>query len=184
MSTPTTGVLARPLPAIEPAEPLRRKRLRLLDLRRWISPLAILLLWQVASGTGALPADKPSSPWTVLQTGIDLAKSGELGEALVISFGRAMTGFAIGAAIGIALGIISGLFRWGEALVDPPVQMLRTLPLFGLIPLLILWTGIGEEPKIILLVFGVVFPLYLNVHSGIRNVDSDLVEAEIGRAHV
>jgi len=177
VSTPNTGVLARPRPAAAPAESLPRRRLRRPDLRRWISPVAIVLLWQLASATGALPADKLSSPYTVLRTGIDLAGTGELGQALVISFGRAITGFVIGAAIGIALGIVSGLSRWGEALVDPPVQMLRTLPLFGLIPLLILWAGIGEEPKIILLVFGVAFPLYLNVHSGIRNVDSDLVEA-------
>ena len=177
MSISTAGVLARDQPATEVPvhQPLRRVRLP--DLRRWISPVAIVLLWQLASATGALPADKLSSPLTVLRTGIDLAKTGELGDALVTSFTRAMIGFAIGAAIGIALGIIAGLSRWGEALVDPPVQMLRTLPLFGLIPLLILWSGIGEAPKIILLVYGVTFPLYLNVHSGIRNVDSDLVEA-------
>jgi sulfonate transport system permease protein len=177
VSSSTTGVLARPQPAIEPAKALPRKRLRRPDLRRWISPVGIVLLWQLAGATGVLPSEKLSSPLTVLRTGIDLAKTGELGDALLISFGRAMTGFAIGAAIGIVLGIVSGLSRWGEALVDPPVQMLRTLPLFGLIPLLILWSGIGEQPKIILLVFGVAFPLYLNVHSGIRNVDSDLVEA-------
>jgi sulfonate transport system permease protein len=131
----------------------------------------------VASVTGVLPADKLSAPFTVLRTGIDLAKTGELGDALVISFGRAVTGFAIGAAIGIALGMISGLSRWGEALVDPPVQMLRTLPFLGLIPLLILWFGIGEEPKIVLVALGVAFPLYLNVHSAIRGVDDQLIEA-------
>jgi sulfonate transport system permease protein len=178
VSISTTGVLARPEPVTEStAGDVPRKRRRLPDLRRWISPVAIVLLWQVASGTGVLPSDKLSSPVTVFRSGVDLARSGELGQALLVSFGRAMLGFGIGAAIGIALGVIAGLSRWGEALVDPPVQMLRTLPLFGLIPLLILWAGIGEAPKIILLVFGVAFPLYLNVHSGIRNVDSHLVEA-------
>jgi sulfonate transport system permease protein len=139
--------------------------------------VAILLLWQAASATGALPPDKLSSPLAVLRTGVDLARSGELGDALLVSFGRAVTGFLVGAGIGIALGVLAGLSRWGEALLDPPVQMLRTLPLFGLIPLLILWSGIGEAPKIILLVLGVTFPVYLNVHSGIRGVDRDLVEA-------
>lgn len=64
--------------------------------------------------------------------------------------------------------MVSGLSRWGGLLVDPPVQMLRTLPHLGLVPLFILWFGIGELPKVLLVALGVLFPMYLNVHSGVR----------------
>ncbi|MFD1048071.1 ABC transporter permease, partial [Kibdelosporangium lantanae] len=127
--------------------------------------------------TGLLPPDKLSSPWTVLRSGVELARTGELGEAFVVSLQRVAIGFVIGAAAGLVLGVVAGLSKWGSALVDPPVQMLRTLPFLGLIPLFILWFGIGEEPKIALVALGVAFPLYLNVYSGIRNTEPQLVEA-------
>jgi sulfonate transport system permease protein len=172
-----TSLVARPVDAQHAAVPRKRPRRRLPDLRRWISPLAIVVLWQLASSTGLLPPDKLSSPWTVLRSGVELAQSGELGEAFVVSLRRVAIGFVLGAVIGLVLGIVSGLSRWGAALVDPPVQMLRTLPFLGLIPLFILWFGIGEEPKIALVTLGVAFPLYLNVHSGIRNTEPHLIEA-------
>lgn len=153
------------------------RRRRLPDLRRWISPVALIVLWQVTSATGLLPPDKLSSPWTVLQAGVETARTGELGDAFAVSIGRVGLGFLFGASVAVVLGIVAGLSRWGNVLIDPPVQMLRTLPFLGLIPLFILWFGIGEEPKIVLVALGVAFPLYLNVHSGIRNVDDQLVEA-------
>ncbi|WP_037368381.1 ABC transporter permease [Amycolatopsis orientalis] len=173
MSISTTGVL----PRAETAAPKRARRRRWPSLRRWISPVALVAAWQIASSTGALPPDKLSSPWTVLQAGVDVARSGELGSAFAVSLGRVGAGFALGAFAGLLLGAVAGLSRWGEALVDPPVQMLRTLPFLGLIPLFILWFGIGEETKIFLVALGVAFPLYLNVHSGIRTADPQLLEA-------
>ncbi|OLF06690.1 ABC transporter permease [Actinophytocola xinjiangensis] len=164
------------VPAVAPAE-VRERRARLPDLRRWISPVALILLWQAASATGLLTEDKLSSPLTVLRAGVDTARSGELGEAFVVSIGRVGLGFLVGAGVALLLGIVAGLSSWGNVLIDPPVQMLRTLPFLGLIPLLILWFGIGEAPKIVLVALGVAFPLYLNVHSGIRNADDQLVEA-------
>jgi sulfonate transport system permease protein len=172
-----TSLVARPAAAEHVAAVPKRRRRRLPDLSRWISPLAIIVLWQLASSTGVLPEDKLTSPWTVLQSGIELAQTGELGEAFVVSLRRVAIGFALGAVIGLVLGTVSGLSKWGQALVDPPVQMLRTLPFLGLIPLFILWFGIGEEPKIALVTLGVAFPLYLNVHSGIRNTEPQLIEA-------
>lgn len=164
------------VPAVAPAE-VRERRARLPDLRRWISPVALILLWQAASATGLLAEDKLSSPLTVLRAGVDTARSGELGEAFVVSIGRVGLGFLVGAGVALLLGIVAGLSSWGNVLIDPPVQMLRTLPFLGLIPLLILWFGIGEAPKIVLVALGVAFPLYLNVHSGIRNADDQLIEA-------
>ncbi|MFD9738510.1 ABC transporter permease [Umezawaea sp. NPDC059074] len=178
MSISTAGVLARPNEDGFAARstPRARKR-RLPDLRRWLSPLALLVLWQVASSTGVLPPDKLASPLTVFNSAVELTADGQLGSAFVVSMGRVAGGFAIGAFIGVALGLLSGLSRWGERVFDPPVQMLRTLPHLGLIPLFILWFGIGEQPKLALVAAGVAFPLYLNLHAGIRQTDPGLLEA-------
>jgi sulfonate transport system permease protein len=96
---------------------------------------------------------------------------------MAVSLRRVAIGLVIGCITGVVLGLLSGLYRWGDALVDPPLQMLRTLPHLGLVPLFILWFGIGEEPKVVLIALGVTFPLYLNVHSAVRAVDRRLIEA-------
>lgn len=144
---------------------------------RWISPVALILLWQLASSTGVLSPEKLASPLTVAQSAGELIADGQLADAFLVSLGRVFFGFLIGGIVGVALGLVSGLSRWGETLLDPPVQMLRTLPHLGLIPLFILWFGIGEEPKLALVAAGVAFPLYLNLHAGIRQTDPGLVEA-------
>ncbi len=146
-------------------------------VRRLTGPLLLLALWQLGSTTGIIPADVLASPATVLSSFWHLLTDGELVKALVVSLQRVVLGLLIGGTIGISLAVIAGLFRLGEDLVDAPVQMLRTVPFVGLIPLLIIWFGIGETPKIALVCLGVGFPLYLNVYAGIRNVDGTLVEA-------
>ncbi|MFE2754258.1 ABC transporter permease [Actinosynnema sp. NPDC059335] len=176
MSISTAGVVARPETVVPARAPAPSKR-RLPDLRRWLSPLGLVVLWQVASSTGVLPPDKLASPVTVFTSAYELVLDGRLVDALLVSSSRVAVGFALGAAVGGALGLASGLSRWGERLLDPPVQMLRTLPHLGLVPLFILWFGIGEEPKLALVAAGVAFPLYLNLHSGIRQTDPALLEA-------
>ena len=94
-----------------------------------------------------------------------------------MSVQRVALGFLIGAALGLLLSVVAGLSRIGEDAIDPPMQMLRTLPHFGLIPLFIIWMGIGEAPKLALIAMGVAFPLYLNTLAGIRGVDRKAVEA-------
>ncbi|MEC3957089.1 ABC transporter permease [Nocardia sp. CDC153] len=163
------AVQARPLAA--------RVRLpRVSVLARFVAPVLLVVIWQVASATGVLPERLLASPVTVVQTAIDLIKDGTLGKALSVSLQRAALGFVIGAAFGIGLALVAGLSRVGEYLVDPILQMLRTLPFYGLIPLFILWFGIGELPKIVLVAFGVAVPLYLNTFAGIRSVDAKLAE--------
>jgi sulfonate transport system permease protein len=147
------------------------------DPRRWISPIAIVAVWQVVSGTGLLPPDKLAAPYVILRSAWDLTLSGDLGASLLVSLGRVAAGVLIGVTVAALGGLVAGLTRWGNDLIDPPVQMLRTLPHLGLVPLLILWFGIGEEPKITLVALGTAFPLYLNLHSGIRGVDPKLLEA-------
>ena len=144
---------------------------------RWASLLGVLALWQVASATKLLPLDLLAQPSTITTTGWRLARSGELGSALLVSSGRITLGLFFGVTAGVALGLLSGLSRWGDALLDPPVQALRTLPHLGLVPLFILWFGIDETPKVLLIAMGVAFPLYLSIHSGVRQSDPKLLEA-------
>lgn len=175
LARPAARARSRP-----PSPPRPRPGLRV------VSPLALLILWQVASSAGVLPERLLASPATVADTAVTLTADGTLGEAVAISLQRALIGFLIGAVAGLSLALLAGLSRPGEGVIDPPMQMLRALPLFGLIPLFILWFGIGETPKVVLVAFGVLFPIYLNTYAGIRGVDARLAEVgqvlRLGRA--
>ncbi|MFE0175379.1 ABC transporter permease [Streptomyces sp. NPDC059002] len=146
-------------------------------LRRTSGPLLLLALWQLLSATGVLKADVLASPGTIARVAGDLIGDGSLPSAMGVSLQRVAVGLLFGTVVGTALALVSGLFRIGEDLVDASVQMLRTVPFVGLIPLFIIWFGIGEAPKIAIITLGVSFPLYLNVYAGIRGVDSQLIEA-------
>ena len=143
---------------------------------RSIAPVVLLVCWQVASQSGLLSAKILPAPSVVFEAGLSVLESGALADALLVSGQRALIGFALGAVVGIGFGILAGLSKIGEYTVDPPLQMLRTIPLFGLIPLFIIWFGIGEEPKVYLIALGVAFPLYLNTFAAIRQLDPKLVE--------
>jgi sulfonate transport system permease protein len=155
----------------------RRRRSRLAFLRRWVSPVLIIALWQVFSSSGVLSARTIASPNQIAHTAAGLVRDGTLGTATLVSVQRVLFGFAIGATIGVLLAVVAGLSRIGEDAVDPPMQMLRMLPHFGLIPLFILWMGIGEQPKFALIALGATFPLYLNTLAGIQNIDRKTTEA-------
>ncbi|GGF94077.1 ABC transporter permease [Rhodococcoides trifolii] len=146
---------------------------------RVLSPIAILLLWQIASAAGVLSERVLPAPSLILDAGLELLRNGELADALVVSGGRVVQGLVLGGVIGVVLGALVGLSRFAEATVDPPLQMLRALPHLGLIPLFILWFGIGETPKILLVALGVAFPLYLNTFSAIRQIDRKFVETAV-----
>ncbi|MET8124161.1 ABC transporter permease [Streptomyces sp. NPDC005065] len=166
---------------LEPVMPesARGSRLRSVPrpLRRAIGPVLLLALWQVLSATGVLHPDVLASPGTIARAGSDLIADGTLPSAMGISLQRVAVGLVLGGAVGTALALMSGLSRLGEDLVDATVQMLRTVPWVGLIPLFIIWLGIGEAPKVALIALGVAFHLYLNVCAGIRGVDEQLIEA-------
>ncbi|MFJ9154071.1 ABC transporter permease [Streptomyces sp. NPDC102270] len=167
-----------PAPDLEPIVPTSSRRTRVPRwLRRTTGPVLLLALWQLLSSTGVLTADVLASPGRIAQVGGDLIADGSLTSAMTTSLQRVAGGLLLGTVIGTGLALVSGLFRVGEDIVDAPVQMLRTVPFVGLIPLFIIWFGIGEAPKIAIITLGVTFPLYLNVYAGIRGVDSQLIEA-------
>ncbi|MFE2990791.1 ABC transporter permease [Streptomyces sp. NPDC059262] len=146
-------------------------------LRRTSGPVLLLILWQLLSSTGVLTPDVLASPGTIARVAGDLVSDGSLPNAMGVSLRRVAVGLLFGVVVGTGLALVSGLFRVGEDLVDASVQMLRTVPFVGLIPLFIIWFGIGEAPKIAIITLGVSFPLYLNVYAGIRGVDAQLIEA-------
>jgi sulfonate transport system permease protein len=148
---------------------------------RLIAPVAIVLVWQLVSWAGLVSAQKLPPPTAVWHTAVSLVTTsspayGTLQGAMLVSLQRMAVGFAFGAVAAVALALVAGLSRLGENAVDPLLQILRTLPLFGLIPVFIVWFGIGELPKIILIALGTAIPLYLNTFAGIRGVDARLVE--------
>ncbi|HJZ35493.1 MAG TPA: ABC transporter permease [Solirubrobacterales bacterium] len=145
-------------------------------LRRAIGPLLFLLLWQVLCSTGVLDSNVMVEPSTVVSTFRQLIGNGELGSAIGISLKRVAIGALIGISLGVIFGSLAGLSRLGEDLIDSTMQMLRTIPFVAMIPLFIVWFGIGETPKYALIALGTMFPVYLNVYAGIRGVDSDLIE--------
>ncbi|MET7610617.1 ABC transporter permease [Streptomyces seoulensis] len=165
-------------PALQRLVPASSRRTRLPRwLRRTSGPAALLILWQVLSATGVLAPDVLASPGRIARVAGDLMADGSLPSAMGVSLQRVAGGLVLGTVVGTGLALLSGLFRIGEDVIDAPVQMLRTVPFVGLIPLFIIWFGIGETPKIAIITLGVTFPLYLNVYAGIRGVDSQLIEA-------
>lgn len=146
---------------------------------RALSPVVLLVLWQIASAAGVLSERVLPAPSLIFDAGLELLRNGELADALAISGTRVVQGLVLGGVIGVALGALVGLSKLAEATVDPPLQMLRALPHLGLIPLFILWFGIGETPKILLVALGVAFPLYLNTFSAIRQIDRNFLDTAV-----
>jgi sulfonate transport system permease protein len=145
-------------------------------LRRLTGPVLLLVGWQLLSSTGVVNERTLAAPSQVLQAGWELAQTGELQTHLAASLQRAFLGLAIGVTVGVVLAVIAGLFRWGEDIVDSSVQVLRSVPVLGLLPLVIIWFGIGEQPKVALVAIGTMFPIYINTYAGIRGVDAKLIE--------
>ena len=168
MTKPTELAPARAIPA--------RRSERKWTLVRWASPVVLLALWQLGSALGVIPQDVLPAPSLIAEAGVELIENGQLADALGVSGIRVVEGLLLGGILGVALGTAVGLSRWFEATVDPPMQMVRALPHLGLIPLFIIWFGIGELPKVLLVALGVSFPLYLNTFSAIRQVDPKLFE--------
>jgi sulfonate transport system permease protein len=146
-------------------------------LRRAYVPLGILAVWQAGSALGWIPAQPMPPPSTIAVAAWQLAVTGQLANNILVSLGRVGVGLSIGVAVGTVLALVAGLSRLGEDAVDASVQMLRTLPHLALIPLMIMWFGIGETPKITLIALGSMFPIYLNLFAGIRGADRKLREA-------
>lgn len=146
-------------------------------VRRAFGPVLALTLWQLVCSLGVFSPVEVASPVAVFDAGRQLWDQGALQSNLLVSLRRVGEGLVLGVGTGVVLAVVAGLSRLGEDLVDPILQAVRAVPILGLVPLAIIWFGVGETPKVFLIALGCAFPVYLNTHAGIRNVDVKLVEA-------
>lgn len=175
----TTLTASRPV--VAGAEDVRPTRRRLgpgkpVRFGSLIGIAALLAAWVVGSATGLLDPRTLTEPWTVLTTAGTLIENGRLTDSLVTSGIRAALGLALGVAVGTVLALVSGLSRVGETLIDGPVQVKRSIPTLALIPLLILWFGIGEPMKVITIALAVFVPIYIHTHNGLRSIEGRYAE--------
>ena len=138
-------------------------------------PSTVLAGVELGARAGWIPSNMLPAPTQILETLADLGARGLLGH-IGASTLRVAAGFGVGAALAVLLGAAVGLNRRVEALLDPTFQALRAIPSLAWVPLLLLWLGIDEAPKVVLIAIGAFFPVYMGVSSGIRGVDRKLIE--------
>lgn len=136
----------------------------------------ILIIWNLLCSLNVWSSYVLPSPMQVWNTFIDMAKSGELYKNISISLQRVLIGFSISFILAFFLGILASLYPKYTPYYNHIVEFMRNVPPMSLIPLLILWFGIGEVPKIIIIVLTSFFPIFLNTKSGILSCDSKLLE--------
>lgn len=143
----------------------------------WVLGPALLIgFWSIGSLTGFIDGRMLPAPWVALTTGVDLIREGRLQENLAVSATRALVGLVIGVAAGVILAMASGLSLMGGYLIDGLVQIKRAVPILAVIPLIILWVGIGETMKVTVIALTVFFPIYIHTHSALRSIDLKYVE--------
>jgi sulfonate transport system permease protein len=152
-----------------------RRRLRW-PLGIYTTPVVILISWEILARTGVLTPTSAPAPTDIVSTTVNLWRDGVLGPDLAISLQRAGIGLALGLSIGIVAGVLGGFLRSGEYLFNGLAQILNTIPLLAVLPLMVVWFGIDELTKVLLIAFGAGVPMYLNLFAAIRGVDQRLIE--------
>jgi sulfonate transport system permease protein len=142
----------------------------------WVIPIGLMITWQVSSSIGIISTRVLPNPLDIVSAATNLTKSGQLPADVWTSTKRAFVGFLIGGGLGFLLGLVNGISKISEKLLDSSIQMIRNIPHLALLPIVILWFGIGEEAKLFLVALGTFFPIYLNTYHGIRSVDPSLIE--------
>ena len=182
MSADPNPLLARTLAGDRPAdravEPDRQADTARRAAPRWagaVLPVSLLLALEAASRLGWIAPHLLPPPSEVLDTLWWLLGQGLAGHVAASSL-RVLAGFAAGAGLAVGIGALVGLSRRTERFLDPSFQALRAIPSLAWVPLLLLWLGIDEAPKIVLIAIGAFFPVYMGVASGFRDVDRKLVE--------
>jgi sulfonate transport system permease protein len=176
---------SRPVAAagVEDVRPVRRRLSPGTSIRfgGLIGIALLLAAWVVGSATRQLDPPTQNQPWTVVATAVTLIESGRLQESLLTSGIRAALGLGLGVVVGAVLALVSGLSRIGEVLIDGPIQVKRSIPTLALIPLLILWLGIGEPMKVLTIALAVFVPIYIHTHNGLRSIEGRY--AELAETH-
>jgi sulfonate transport system permease protein len=168
-----TASVSQSAPAHSAQHP--RPQHRPLPLLGLLLPATALAGLELGARVGWIPSNMLPAPSQILQTLADLGAHGLLAH-IGASTLRVTAGFSLGAVLAVLLGAAVGLNRRAEELLDPTFQALRAIPSLAWVPLLLLWLGIDEAPKVVLIAIGAFFPVYMGVASGIRGVDRKLIE--------
>jgi sulfonate transport system permease protein len=174
-------VAMAPLEAAPPREAVqavpRRLGLAVADPLGWLlGPALLLLAWTLGSYFGVIDPRVLPAPWATAQTAIELVRDGRLQQNLAISSWRVAQGLAFGVSTGLAVALLAGLSLIGGYLFDGLVQIKRAIPTLALIPLVVIWFGIGETMKVTVISLAVFVPIYLNTHTALRAIESRYVE--------
>jgi NitT/TauT family transport system permease protein len=141
--------------------------------------VAVLVAWEGFARLGWVPVLFLPSPVGVVLEARDMVVSGELFVHLAASLRRLLVGFGVGAALGIVVGVTVGFFSIAEAVGTPLIAATFPIPKIALLPLLILWLGLGEASKVAVIALGVFFPMAINTATGVRQADPLLVRAAV-----
>ena len=182
--------MAQP-PHEKPRRVTIRNRVEFLDKRvpgyaSVLGILGILAVWETVCRAGVVSPLFLPSPSSIVTVGWDMLLSGEIFENVWASLQRILVGYAIGAGVGIVVGLLLGFSRWIDAMLTPVVYSIYPIPKIALLPLFILWLGIGELPKFTIIALGVFFPVVINTYAGVRHVDPILIKAAVtfGSGHI
>lgn len=146
------------------------------DFRPAVLPLLVLAVWLAASAAGLTNPYLLPSPGRIVEAAAELFASGDLVRHVAASLWRVLFGFALTAALALPLAFLTGLFAPVGDYLRWILEALRVTPPLALVPLLILWLGIGETSKLAIVVLASFFPVYMNALAGIREADGKLVE--------
>jgi NitT/TauT family transport system permease protein len=141
--------------------------------------IAILLLWEMVSRMEWVPPLFLPAPSGILVEGWTMVKTGLIFKHIFASLSRILWGFAIACTFGVAVGISIGFFSIPKAVGNPIIAATFPIPKIAILPLLILWLGIGEASKVAVIALGVFFPMVINVYTGVKNVDPLLIKAAL-----
>ncbi|WP_432548718.1 ABC transporter permease [Kineococcus sp. SYSU DK004] len=168
-----------------PREPAAEGARRRVPAAGWalglVVPVLLVAAWQLSSTLGVFSRYQMPPPLDVLRAAGEMWSTGALQANVAISVQRVLQGFAVGASLGVVLGGLTGLSNLADRMLSPMFGALRAVPSLAWVPLLGLWIGLGETPKIVLVAIGAFFPVFTTVYSALSHLDPSLVE--VGRAY-
>lgn len=150
---------------------IQMNNLTLLRIMSILSPLTLLLLWEILARMNAIDIRLFSSPYFIMKAFLPLLLSGELLYHTAISVQRILLGFAVGAIPGIVIGIAMGLSPWVRSSLEPMINATYPIPKLALMPLILLIFGLGETSKIFTIAIGVFYLVVINTLTGVLNID-------------
>ena len=141
-----------------------------------VSILCLLAIWELICQSGVVSSLFLPAPTAIISALLQMIADGEIGVSLAASLYRILAGFFIGSLVGLAVGLVTGTSALMDKIGTPIVNAIYPIPKIALLPLFILWLGIGELSKVTIIALGVFFPVAMNTYSGVKNVDTLLLK--------